>query len=98
MVVASVVVSAVVFGVCFRVVCGHSGFVGGLGGQMRLVPAWSAGVVTLSAVVVPIHVGGLMPLPVIGNDNFVCWLPFILLSFAGVTFVCLIFSPQCGDE
>ena len=97
MVVASVVVSSVVFGVCFRVVCGLSGFVGGLGGRMRLVPAWSAGM-TLSAVILPIGVGGLMLLPVVGNDNFVCRLPFVSLSFAGVTFVCLVFYSQHGDQ
>ncbi len=64
---------------------------------MRLVPAWLAGM-TLSAVILPIGVGGLMLLPVVGNDNFVCRLPFVSLSFAGVAFVCLVFSPRRGDE
>jgi hypothetical protein len=40
---------------------------------------------TLSAIV-PLGVGGLMLLPAVGNDNFVCWLPFVSLSFAGMTF------------
>ena len=65
--------------------------------EMRLVPAWSPGVMTLSAIVPP-GVGGLMLLPAVGNDNFVCRLPFVSLSFAGVTFVCLVFSPRRGDE
>jgi hypothetical protein len=56
---------------------------------VRLVPAWSLGVMTLSAIV-PLGVGGLMSLPAVGNDNFVCWLPFVSLSFAGVNFVCLV--------
>jgi hypothetical protein len=65
---------------------------------MRLVPAWSSGVMTLSAIV-PLGVGGLLlSLPAIGNDNFVCWLPFVSLSFTGVTFICLLFSPRRGDE
>ena len=52
---------------------------------------------TLSAIV-PLGVGGLMSLPAVGNDNFVCRLPFVSLSFAGVTFVCLVFAPRRGDE
>jgi hypothetical protein len=32
------------------------------------------------------------------NDNFGCRLAFVSLSFAGVTFVCLVFSPQRGDD
>jgi hypothetical protein len=64
---------------------------------MQLVPAWLLGVMTLS-VIVPLGAGGLMSLPAFENDNFVCWLAFVSLSFAGVTFVCLVFSPQRGDE
>jgi hypothetical protein len=96
--VAFVVVVPVVFGVDFRVVCGLAGFVGGLGGRMRLmVPTWSSGVMTLSAIV-PIAVGGLMSLLAIGKDNFVSQLPFVSISFAGVTFVCFVFSPRRGNE
>ncbi len=106
MVVATVVISLVLvfFGVCLRVVGGLSEFVGGLGGRMRF-PACSAGVMTCSSgvmalsFVVPIGVGGLMSsLPVVRNDNFVCRPPFVSLSFAGVTFVCLVFAPRRGDE
>jgi hypothetical protein len=39
-----------------------------------------------------------LSLPAVGNDNFVCRLPFVSLYFAGVTFFCLVFSPQRGDE
>jgi hypothetical protein len=53
---------------------------------------------TLSAIV-PLGVGGLLlSLPAVGNDNFVCRLPFVSLSFTGVTFICLLFSPRRGDE
>jgi hypothetical protein len=64
---------------------------------MQLVPAWSLAVMTLGAVV-PLGIGGLMSLPAIGNDYFVCRLPSVSLSFAGVTLVCLVFSPRRGDE
>ena len=94
-----VVVSSLLFEVFFCVVCGLSEFGGGLGCRMLLVPAWSV-LITCFCAVVPIGVGSslLLSVPVDGNDNFVCRLPFVSLSFAGVTFVCLVFSPRRGDE
>jgi hypothetical protein len=61
---------------------------------MRLVPAWSSGVMTLSAIV-PLGVRGLvLSLPAVGNDNFVCRLPFVSLSFTGGNLHLLaLFSP-----
>ena len=86
------------FEVDFRVLCGLAGFAGGLGGRMRLmVPTWSSGVMTLSAIV-PIGVRGLISLLAVGKDNFVCRLPFVSIAFAGVTFVCFVFSPRRGDK
>jgi hypothetical protein len=69
-------------------------------GRMRLVPAWSSGVMHLVSAVVPINVGGslLMSLPIGGKEKFVCRLPLVSLSFAGAAFVCLVFSPRHGDE
>ncbi len=64
---------------------------------MQLVPAWLLGVMTLSAIV-PIGVGGLISLLAIGKGNFVCRLPFLSISFAGVTFFCFVFYPVRGDE
>jgi hypothetical protein len=99
-VVAAVLVLLVlVFGVCFHILRGLLGFVDGLRGQMRLVPAWSSGVMILISAIAPIGVQGLlMLLPVVRKDNFVYQLPFISLSFARVTFVCLVFSPQCTNK
>jgi hypothetical protein len=64
---------------------------------MRLVPAWSLGVITLSAIV-PLGIVGLMLMPAVGKDNLVCPLGFVSLSFAEVTFVCLVFSPGRGEK
>lgn len=36
--------------------------------------------------------------PVAANANFVCLAPFVSISFACVTLVCLVFSPRLGDE
>jgi hypothetical protein len=52
---------------------------------------------TLSAFVL-LGVGRLMLLPAVGNDNFVCRLPSNSLYFAGVIFVCLVFSPERGTS
>jgi hypothetical protein len=40
---------------------------------------WLSGVMALSAIIVPLGVGGLLLLlpTVLGNDNFICRLPFV---------------------